>query len=190
MGLDMYLTKKYYVKNWDHTPASRKHKITITKGGKPSPIPADKVDYVETGEIYWRKANQIHAWFVKNVQKGVDDCGTYFVSTEDLKKLLADIEAVLSSIKTRKAKVHVGTQYTPTKDGKGKIVKMMEPGLKIVDTSEAERRLPVAQGCFFGSYEYDNFYIEDLEFTNKEITRALKAEDAGEYGDFYYHSSW
>lgn len=33
---------------------------------------------------YWRKSNQIHNWFVNNVQKGVDDCGEYYVSKEDL----------------------------------------------------------------------------------------------------------
>lgn len=36
---------------------------------------------------YWRKANQIHKWFVDNVQNGVDDCGKYEVSTEQLQKL-------------------------------------------------------------------------------------------------------
>ena len=25
---------------------------------------------------YWRKANAIHGWFVRNVQNGKDDCGT------------------------------------------------------------------------------------------------------------------
>lgn len=37
--------------------------------------------------IYWRKANQIHKWFVDNVQNGVDDCGSYEVSLEQLRKL-------------------------------------------------------------------------------------------------------
>ena len=38
----------------------------------------------------WRKANQIHNWFVNNVQDGVDDCKEYYVSYSqllDLKKL-------------------------------------------------------------------------------------------------------
>jgi hypothetical protein len=37
---------------------------------------------------YWRKANQIHNWFVEHVQNGVDDCGTYEVSKEALESLL------------------------------------------------------------------------------------------------------
>lgn len=31
---------------------------------------------------YWRKANAIHAWFVKNVQGGVDNCQSHEVSKE------------------------------------------------------------------------------------------------------------
>ena len=31
--------------------------------------------------IYWRKANAIHGWFVKNAQQGIDDCRTYSVDT-------------------------------------------------------------------------------------------------------------
>lgn len=33
---------------------------------------------------YWRKANQIHQWFVTNVQNGKDDCGDYHVSRDQL----------------------------------------------------------------------------------------------------------
>jgi hypothetical protein len=36
---------------------------------------------------YWRKANQIHRWFVQNVQNGVDDCGEYKVTKEQLIQL-------------------------------------------------------------------------------------------------------
>lgn len=35
MGLDMYLHKKTYVKNWDHIKPENRHVITVTKGGKP-----------------------------------------------------------------------------------------------------------------------------------------------------------
>jgi hypothetical protein len=34
--------------------------------------------------IYWRKADHIHAWFVKNVQGGVDDGAEYIVTIENL----------------------------------------------------------------------------------------------------------
>jgi hypothetical protein len=44
---------------------------------------------------YWRKANQIHRWFVDNAQDGIDDCGTYDVSREQVEKLLGLVEGVL-----------------------------------------------------------------------------------------------
>lgn len=36
---------------------------------------------------YWRKANAVHGWFVRNVQGGVDDCNAYSVSREQLIQL-------------------------------------------------------------------------------------------------------
>ena len=42
-----------------------------------------------------KEANQIHNWFVHNVQKGVDDDGTYFVSEEQLEELLELCKKVL-----------------------------------------------------------------------------------------------
>jgi hypothetical protein len=44
---------------------------------------------VEVTCAYWRKANQIHAWFVKNIQNGIDDCDSYYVSQDKLIELLA-----------------------------------------------------------------------------------------------------
>lgn len=36
---------------------------------------------------YWRKANQIHNWFVLNVQDGMDTCDSYEVTKENLQEL-------------------------------------------------------------------------------------------------------
>jgi hypothetical protein len=47
--------------------------------------------------FYWRKANQIHGWFVNNVQGGVDDCGTYPVSREQLSSLVKVCREAISS---------------------------------------------------------------------------------------------
>lgn len=46
-------------------------------------------------EIYWRKANAIHIWFVENVQNSEDDCNKYEVSKEQIKALLILCDAVL-----------------------------------------------------------------------------------------------
>ena len=49
---------------------------------------------VELG--YWRKSNQIHNWFVENVQSGNDDCGFYMVTKDNLNKLLDLCNQVLN----------------------------------------------------------------------------------------------
>ena len=94
MGLDMYLNKHTYVQQWQHIEEDKQYKVEVTKGGQPTHINPKKVKYIIEEAGYWRKANQIHQWFVDNVQKGVDDCGDYYVGTDDLEKLLDACEKV------------------------------------------------------------------------------------------------
>jgi hypothetical protein len=93
MGLDMYLSKKAYVKNWDHE-TDGKFLVSVTKDGEPTAVKPERVKYVVEEVMYWRKANAIHAWFVKNVQDGVDDCRYAYVSREQLEELLEVCRAV------------------------------------------------------------------------------------------------
>ena len=86
MGLDMYLSKKTYVKYWEHN-GDDNYEVKVTKAGKLTNINPKKVSYIVEEVGYWRKANQIHDWFVKNVQDGVDDCRNAYVSREKLQEL-------------------------------------------------------------------------------------------------------
>jgi hypothetical protein len=54
-----------------------------------------KVNVVEAEFAYWRKANAIHNWFVKNVQDGEDDCKEAYLEKVNLEKLLYVINEVL-----------------------------------------------------------------------------------------------
>lgn len=111
MGLDMYLTKKHYVKNWNHTPEEKRFNISITQGGKtPTHIDVTKIKHIEEDAGYWRKANHIHNWFVQNVQKGKDDCKEYWVSLDELEELYKACELVLSDNSLAK-------EILPTTDG-------------------------------------------------------------------------
>ena len=49
--------------------------------------------------------------------------------------------------------------------------------------------LPTANGFFFGSTEYDDYYIQDLQYTVERLEKILK-DSALEKCDFYYQSSW
>lgn len=88
MGLDMYLSKKTYVKQWEHIPKEEQFEVTVQRNGEVyDKIKPERISYVTEEVMYWRKSNQIHDWFVKNCQNGVDDCGEYYVGADDLKKL-------------------------------------------------------------------------------------------------------
>ena len=88
MGLDMYLSKKTYVKQWEHIPKEEQFEVTVQRNGEVyDKIKPERVSYITEEVMYWRKSNQIHDWFVKNCQNNVDDCGEYYVGSDDLKKL-------------------------------------------------------------------------------------------------------
>lgn len=96
MGLDMYLRRKKYVKNWDFTAKEKQFKVDGNVMIGEEIIDLSDICYLEFSAIYWRKANAIHQWFVENVQENVDDCGTYYVGLEKLKKLLNTINTCLA----------------------------------------------------------------------------------------------
>ena len=94
MGLDMYLNKRTYVQQWEHQAPKEKYEVVVTKGGEPTKIKPNKVKYIIEEAGYWRKQNQIHRWFVENIQNGTDDCGEYYVSKADLETLLELCEKI------------------------------------------------------------------------------------------------
>jgi len=111
MGLDMYLNKKSYVRNWDHQTAEEKHQITVKKGGKArKDIQPKRISYITEQVAYWRKFNALHAWFVQNCQGGVDECQESYVSIEKLEELLAALEQVITDKNS-------ATKVLPTQGG-------------------------------------------------------------------------
>ena len=171
MGLDMYLYKKHYVKNWSHQTPEEETKLTVKKGGKKHPeINTDKVTYIQEEVGYWRKANAIHMWFVANVQGGVDECQESYVDQEKMRELLQTCIAVRDN-----------SNLIPAKDGINKEGKIIE------DPTFAKDFLPSQSGFFFGGTEYDEWYLKDIEDTIKILEDELKLDHHVEY---YYRASW
>ena len=56
------------------------------------------------------------------------------------------------------------------------------------NVTNANTLLPTQSGFFFGSVEYDDWYIEDVQDTIEIIKRALSLDS--KLIDFYYRSSW
>ena len=56
-----------------------------------------KWDSIKTEIAYWRKANQIHYWFVENVQDGIDDNFAYEVKRHHAVILYNNCEMILTN---------------------------------------------------------------------------------------------
>lgn len=98
MGLDMYLHKKNYIWSGDWVKPEHKQEVVVTKGGEvDTAIKPERVKYVVEEVGYWRKANQIHNWFVQNVQNGIDECQESYVHREKLVELLSLCREVMQN---------------------------------------------------------------------------------------------
>ena len=151
MGLDMFIWGKQRL--WGISDESEELQDNVSAM---FPELGDaKVNVVEAEVAYWRKANAIHDWFVKNVQNGKDECQETYLEKAHLESLLSVVNEVLQ------------------------------------DTSKAPKLLPTANGFFFGSTEYNEWYFRDLEYTKETIGKLLERWDTDYRNwDFYYQSSW
>lgn len=106
MGLDMYLNAERFLwgGSYDHPDNEVADKVGVVTGapGRPGSVKCD------IG--YWRKANHIHAWFVKNCQDGVDECQEVYVGKDKLQDLLNACREVL-------ADPSKGPELLPTQSG-------------------------------------------------------------------------
>ena len=190
MGLDMYLSKKTYVKNWKHNPPEDKISITVKRGGKKHPtIDPSKITYIQEEVGYWRKANQIHNWFVQNVQEGVDECQEAYVDPEKLRELYQTCLSIRENCKLEKGKVQAGYTF----NDKGEKIYDYVDGEVMTNPEFAEEILPTGAGFFFGSTGYDQWYMQDINNTIEMLEEELKKIDEpfkGCHAEYYYRSSW
>ena len=122
MGLDMYLSARKYINKIDwklvdvnvdlpYSAATTAQYRDVVSAAGLDHVQKDNDVYganVSVNAAYWRKSNQIHKWFVDNVQKGEDDCGEYYVSHEKLRELLTTC---------RQALFHKNPQLLPPQSG-------------------------------------------------------------------------
>lgn len=184
MGLDMYLYRESYVKNWDFMGPEQQHEIVVKRGGKlRKDIQPTRITYIGEQVAYWRKANCIHRWFVDNCQDGVDDCRKAYVEREHLEELVRLCKQVLSAVETVDGTIRTGTTFYPG----GKVEENTRPGRVVAQAGLADQLLPTQSGFFFGSTDYDEGYLEDLRITVEQLEPLLNDTEAA---DYYYQSSW
>lgn len=160
----MYLKYRKSVSGYEFTGNSDEYRTLVEAAGL-SDIASSRSPYVEieVTAIYWRKANAIHGWFVRELGGGVDECQPIPVPRKKLVELRNLCFEALS----------------------------VPAGMTLAD--HAPRVLPPAEGFFFGSTTIDDWYVKDLEHTMEEIDRLLSLiPDNNEGWDWslVYQASW
>ena len=129
MGLDMYLFRR-------------------NKNAQPYTNENGYEEYDREEVAYWRKANEIHQWFIDS--QGLDpnfNCEYAEVDENDLQELIDTCELVL---KHRNS----------------------------IDAIEiAESHLPTQGGFFFGSTDYDEYYYDHLKDTIEQLESVIENTD-------------
>ena len=102
MGLDMYLTREISLANYNFDPAGQELSRKILKAlGMNRPEQREQYANgtlsINLPEVYWRKANAIHNWFVTNTQNDIDECQESAVSVEQLAELRDLCKEVLAA---------------------------------------------------------------------------------------------
>lgn len=167
MGLDMYLYKVTHINaEWEGDNLLIDINIENIKQDKRYEFNINKISSISEEIGYWRKANQIHNWFVHNIQDNVDNCAYYYVSDSSLIELRKKCIEALSY-----------------KD------KVLNEELSEEELEKFEEILPTQGGFFFGNTAYSYDYFAQLKDTIDIL------EDIDKYADdynisFMYHSSW
>lgn len=117
------------------------------------------IEDVSVDEVaYWRKANHIHAWFNASLAHGeIEDRERVPVALNDIKDLRANCAVVVDA-------------FNNDSDGWKKV---------------AEEILPTEAEYFYGSTDYDEYYIQQTRETLDMLDGVIKQWD-DDYEYYYY----
>lgn len=119
---------------------------------------------------YWRKFNALHKYFNDHFNEhDNDNCVNMYMSIDDIKELLKLVKKIRGAVKM---------------DGEQ------------IANPEVCEELPTEEGFFFGSTDYDKYYVSDLDLTIEQLNKVIeehgKLIEAGvaEYDINYYYRAW
>jgi hypothetical protein len=202
MGLDMYLFVQKYVPHHEYGSSEREVNPMfneIIKSAKLDTLPTSDFASVEVIKQvgYWRKANAIHGWIVRNCAEGIDECQKISLKREDIKALrdscmkeLANRDNALPDQEDTKA-----IKLDDNGDPDSVIKKLMEvmnaEGEKVnntITTLADPLSLEPTSGFFFGGTTKDEYYYHTIEYTLDLMNSLLAGLNPNEY--VYYQASW
>lgn len=204
MGLDMYLYAERYVPQYDFEKGAngkleRKYLPEYNQVDYASGM--DTLPTAQYGGItvkkcvgYWRKANAVHGWIVRNCANGVDECQDIYMSRESLISLRDScVNALANRDSATPAKDSV-ISFTENEVATPEVI--MESMLDMFKQQSNQPETMVADplslepvsGFFFGHTEKDEWYYKDLEYTVDTINSLLAGTD--ETTTFTYRASW
>lgn len=165
MGLDMYLKKGKKIKRKMSTE--------------------ELEDLVwELDEIgYWRKANQVHNYFCIYGEE-IEEARLYKLNEDVLRQLLNRCIEIQNIAEITEGLVSYGKELI-----NGEWQDMLTPGKIIKNKQDIAKILPTCSGFFFGSTDYDEYYMRDIEQT-EEIIRDVLESTNFENEEIYYLASW
>lgn len=183
----MDLNRRRSVKNWSYeTTPENKKEVKLTVGGKEVKLEEPKC--IIENIMYWRKANQIHKFFIDECADGNDECNIIDVSCKHLEDLLDRCNKIIKATKLSKGKV-VNGQKINNKTGEWEDI--LEDG-KVMNKEAieiAKDLLPTQEGFFFGSTDYDQWYYEDILETKQMLDKLMSNDDWKEHY-YEYEASW
>ena len=95
----MYLKAEKHATGYDFSDDNDKEiytKVVNAIGAEPFATTDSPSVNVTVMIGYWRKANAIHGWFVRECQEGVDECQETYIPREKLKDLMELCKEVLA----------------------------------------------------------------------------------------------
>ena len=153
---------------------------------------------------YWRKANAIYGWFERNHGQVLENGVSIIVTESDLDALRAICVKVLAVAKTKTERLLSKDSYPKSfyanrnfiseedlvlhADGSDRYHYYYDK-VSVINTEDVEVLLPTTSGFFFGSQEYDNWYLDDIQLTIDIIDKAFDLSKDEEEGDreWFFH---
>jgi hypothetical protein len=204
MGLDMYLYAEKHISAYDFESVNgemtRKDNLEYDKVIEASGL--NSIPTAEYGSVrvtkcvaYWRKANAIHGWIVRNCADGVDECQRISMDRDDLIALrnacVVGLQDRDKAVPTQESEVYTidsGSENSTVKSIMEAFAKETARSSRVI-LDEGDDPIPPVSGFFFGSTEKDEYYYRELAETAETINSILASDIEGEY-DYHYQASW